>query len=557
MRQNPYLAHCFGAVLDESNECGEYQAEASLHHFSHSGHAACRKSDSQRGVTPMEELHLSQEMPHLHPTQDSRVWQESAVLSSKTCMPLQETRMTLQNGMQQSPSAGLGLSNLQSPPQEWPQFQSDSTAPTSIAAVERIHGSTIESTIEAAPGVASGWRNRIEGTRLVIAQARELLDRELPYLHSELSENVTRICSVSTDTAVSSLATCSAPSSIATTGEGGCERAFMACNGTVPVVTYSELPGEGVTVASENYDEVAHLSNTTSVRSPLKRGSQETTGKDTGFVQLVRKDVDSPRASLDMESLTEAKCVLLSLNPDVAGCVAKRLTRRPPARMLFQEKGHLVVPSGLRPLQEVGNIPGRTAEQPTVVPHTTTAEQPAANKRDDGKHMKAKGRRRRDKPLTVATLESLLEKLANVMQSRPPLEKGTDMDILETPEDVQQDLSTSRLCGVRDFSDGQQKKPAPKQLMPPPRVVLGNAPIIATVVAPEEDHFASYGRVSTSELPVVNVGLNGMSQRRVSNVRHSGSSRAVRAPSYARPTESWLCKGVLLSDLHDMAPGVL
>ncbi|ORC91945.1 putative UDP-Gal or UDP-GlcNAc-dependent glycosyltransferase [Trypanosoma theileri] len=255
----------------------------------------------------------------------------------------------------------------------------------------------------------------------------------------------------------------------------------------------------------------------------------------------VSNNYDENATKIPLVSATpEAKCLVVTLNQNSAECVAKRLTRRPSYAFAFQKNRNSIVSD----LNDHPKIPYLVAEEkPVSKPHSKEK-----NPRSSSKEKKKK----KEGVISVASLYGILERLADVVHPRYVDPVGSNSKNISLDISHERRRSFNNSVEDRRALDETRKRDHARHSVPTPQVLMGSAPRInvnETVVGNDID--VSNGMVPTSQLAMCGVNPHRVFPQRAPSARRSSFNRTSKTPGYALPTESWLCKGSELSDVHE------
>ncbi|KAH9601505.1 hypothetical protein LSM04_002984 [Trypanosoma melophagium] len=254
----------------------------------------------------------------------------------------------------------------------------------------------------------------------------------------------------------------------------------------------------------------------------------------------VCNNYDRKITQIPVEStIPEAKCLVVTLNPNSAECLAKRLTRRPSYAFAFQKNHNSIVSD----LNEHPRIPCVVVEE-KLVSKSRSKEQKLGSSSKEKK-------KKEEGVISVASLYGILERLADVVHPRSvdPVGSNSKKTSLDTSHERRRNPNDS----IEDHRErgGLQKRDNTRRFVPTPQVIVGSAPHINNnePVVGNDVNIPS-GVLPTSQLAKCGVSPHRIVPQRAPSARRTSFNRTSGTPGYALPTESWLCKGAEISDVQ-------
>ncbi|RNF18946.1 putative UDP-Gal or UDP-GlcNAc-dependent glycosyltransferase [Trypanosoma conorhini] len=539
MRKNPYLAHYFGAALDSSCEEEVVNASTNFVFFPGPKHMTQRVFRPSRGPEPSKEPRTPVRTPPSNLTAGIRMPTAVARDGFPSSPPEWTNRLP-----PLSPSASLRSTPVEVYTGGRNLLHSDIAATPSESTMKVCISQPLPPSNVAVRAEAPGWDPIIRQSHSALAQAKQLLD-----VNTQASDAATPILNGVLSTV--------------TSGERQRERE------EVPHVSPTKTPCEGELTLPGPTSSCTLLSSaerhTLDVNVPLQSPKVSTSAEASPQAPVVNASpreegediVPSPMSSSlptnwvssrpDLSALQQSvapaplqtRCLVLMPNPDAAACALKRWSRRPP----------FVSPTP--------NRESAVSIRPTVherEPFVVSAERPHSRAQGRKKKSASRERNRGDGLISVSSVYGILERLADVVRPQSDsnhVDSNGATGRLAASTEPRQSLNASienRQSGGTHRKDRLTREPNVE-----PKALMANAPRIEG-----DDFFANDQRealnsvVPTSQLQPVGVTLQRSlpMQRRASSARRPSFSRAPRTPSYALPTESWLCKGAELDEGH-------
>ncbi|EAN99666.1 hypothetical protein, conserved [Trypanosoma cruzi] len=538
MRKNPYLAHYFGAALDSSFEEEGINAAANFAYFPNSKHM------TQRVFCPSRESELSNGSSTAVCTPPSNVTPGIRVAATRARDGFPSSPPEYTNRL---PPLPLSASRRSTPVEVYTDRQNSFYTDLSITRSNspmgiRTHQTPEHPSIEVFNRGAPGWGSMIRQSHAAVAEVRELLGAEkaTPAASMPVANGV--ISAVESDGGQNEVGTETKVSPATSLYEGENTRTGTTSS-YVPMSCAEHHP---VDVSLVPQSTIALPSAEATSQRPAPNASSQEEEKNIVTNSISSHDApnkighrpDPPALQQSTASVPlQVKCFVLTLNPDAVACALKRLSRQPPYVYAMQNNESTV--------QGESNMPEK------VSPVVSTGR-PKSRSHGERKKSKSKGQDRKDGVISVASLYGILERLADVVRPQSESrcvdsnEKRGDLDGSFQPP---HSLNVSGEKGER--IDTYCKERSMREPVVAPKVLMGNAPRIEGRDFPLNDHREAFNSiVPTSQLQSVGVNVQRplYRQRRTSSARRPSASRAPRTPSYALPTESWLCKGAELND---------
>ncbi|RNF03241.1 putative UDP-Gal or UDP-GlcNAc-dependent glycosyltransferase [Trypanosoma rangeli] len=533
MRKNPYLAHYFGAALDSSCEEG-VNAATGFVHFPNSKHMTQRVFRPSRGLEPSKEPHTPVHTPTSNLTAGIRMPTTEALGDFPSSPPEWRNRLP-----PLSPSASLRSTPVEMYTTRRDSLHSD-IATTPSDSPENIYASQTPQHLNAVIKIEPpGWDPRIRQSHAALAQVNKILDMDKkttavapPILggvpgvvtsgeRQEEAEGEPQVSLTKTPCEGELIPPGSTSSCAPMSSVGRHTVDASVPSESLTALKAAEVSPHGLVLDASPREEGEYIvPSPTSSSAPTNRvGSHP---DPSAFQKSV--------ASFPFQT----KCLVLTPNPDAAACALKRCSRRPPYVSATQNR-ESAVPGG----------PAVHEREPPVV----SAERPCSQPNGDEK---SKKRNKNDGLISVASLYGILERLANVMRAQPDVhlvDSNGAPRRLDASSEPQHSLNTS----IENRQSGRMNRKDPSMRTPTvePKVLMGNAPRVeGNDFFVNDHHEALNSVVPTSQLQPVGVTLQRPVpiQRRAASARRPSLNRAPGMPSYALPTESWLCKGVELDD---------
>ncbi|ESL05556.1 hypothetical protein TRSC58_06790 [Trypanosoma rangeli SC58] len=536
MRKNPYLAHYFGAALDSSCE-QEVNAATGFVHFPNSKHMTQRVFRPSRGLELSKEPHTPVRTPTSNLTAGIRMPTTEALGGFPSSPPEWRNRLP-----PLSPSTSLRSTSAELYTSRRDLLHSD-IATTPSDSPENIRTSQTPQHLNAVITIeAPGWDPTIRQSHAALAQVNEILDmdKKTSAVAPPILSGVPGIVA-------------SGERQEETEGEPQASLTKVPREGelTPPGPTSSCVPMSSVAVGRHTVDASISSESLTALKaaevfpqglvldaSPREEGEDILPSPTSSFAPTNRVG-SRPDPSAFQKSVAsvpfQTKCLVLTPNPDAAACALKRCSRRPPYVLATQNRESAV--------------PGAPAVHEKE-PHVVSAERPRSQ--PNGENKKSKKRNKNDGLIPVASLYGILERLANVVRAQSdvrPVDSGSGARRLDASTELLHSLNTS--IENRQSSGMNRKNPSMRAPIVEPRVLMGDAPRVeGNELFVNDHHEALKSVLPTSQLQPVGVTLHHPVpiQRRAASARRPSFNRAPGTPSYALPTESWLCKGVELDD---------
>ncbi|CBH14444.1 hypothetical protein, conserved [Trypanosoma brucei gambiense DAL972] len=545
MSNNPYLAHYFGEALEDNLGDVAYDAAANFAYFPNAVHM------SHRVFRP------------------SKVFQPTPEVSGTGGDLFRSDGGSAADVLQSTPATegAYPSSTLDIPPlrnyvlDKPPRPESGPEVPTDgdCEVTHLLRKDLLEPTAATSTDVeALEWDLMIEKSRAAIKQARELLTHECgPYIGAERVSSPQNYSTVLTPASPKTASSVTISAQTAGSDDNVASQFRFTeedenwCPGSKDrnlnsSSSYASGLVEGPHPAPASGAEMGPMTNTKEAGELLSSPEPHMPTSTLPMTEVKAQTMTTPSQPLhNLPTVTEARCVLLTPNPNAAACLAKRLTRRPPPALAVSEEDFSTT-SGAPAV--VGKVNGETGRAIMYAESVPTPYQSV-----ERNHRKKERSRKIDGTL-VSSLGSVLEQFARSLQARGigngcrDYHDSNSWDAncvkLEPVQQTENELKEKKSkCGAEP-----NERRGRKHCIPPPQVLVGSAPLVGASCAFPGDHYGAFIRaVPTSELPVVNADFYSNVSRRASSVRRTGNGVAPAAPSYARPTESWLCKGVQLS----------
>ncbi|EKF31875.1 UDP-Gal or UDP-GlcNAc-dependent glycosyltransferase, putative [Trypanosoma cruzi marinkellei] len=538
MRKNPYLAHYFGAALDSSFEEEGINAAAHFAYFPNSKHM------TQRVFCPSRESERSNGSSTAVCTPPSNVTPGIRVVATRARDGFPSSPPEYTNRL---PPLPLSASRRSTPVEVSTDRQNSFHTDLSIARSNSPMGICTHQTperpsLEIFNREAPGWGPMIRQSHAALAEVRELLgaQKATPAVSMPVANGVISAVEsdgghneVGTELKVSPATSLYEWENTKTVTTSSCVPMSCAENHSVDV---SLVPQSTVALPSAEVTSQRPAPNVSSREEEKSIVPNSTSSPDAPKEIVHRPDPSALQQSAASAPL-QVNCFVLTLNPDAVACALKRLSRQPPYVSTIQNNESTV--------QGESNVPEK-------VPPVVSTERPKSQFHCEKRKSKSKGRDRKDGVISVASLYGILERLADVVRPQP---EGRSVDSSEKKGELDGPFQPPRSLNVSgekgERPDTYSKERSMREPVVAPKVLMGNAPRIEGGNFPLNDHREAFNSiVPTSQLQFVGVNAQRplYRQRRASSARRPSVSRAPRTPSYALPTESWLCKGAELND---------
>nr|CCC92939.1 conserved hypothetical protein [Trypanosoma congolense IL3000] len=553
MKSNPYLMRYFGDTLEDVSDNCEYDAAANFAYFPNAKHM------TQRIFKPSETKKPS----------------EAAMHDEGTSRPHSDGVSFLEAQEDEEKVTAMGWAPAPIPPNELapcghyvvdkPPLLPSSSRPPTEAVPKDVH----EVSVTPVPAASTSpeqvetvdWDLMIERSRLAIEQAKELLRQECGKLFDDTDSHspaAQRACT-SPDSAQSIDSMVVSPQTV----ESDCNFASYAQNFSSDA---NELMSnnrrldfdEPLEMTVRPHEVGSTLKLTTLESLPIEEQPQEVNSNAAVSQPTINPlalgasgvNGEEPMASPAITLPVETKCVLLGPNPDVAACIAKRLTRRPPPALTV----HKYCNPETLPRAAVAEVTNRSAE-----------EGPGCSELISSPNDRMIGTHRLNEHINRYSVTTVAPGRDTIRQCSHNLRNPHAHPARHSSREVARGVWKEAQPGTNEMEGSHRGRNGPPQgsrgrvlQIPAPQVLVGNSPQCSTnmLVAGDQRGGSFVRTLPTSELPVVNADFHSSVVRRSGSVTRSSVSGAMAPPRYARPTESWLCKGLQLCDDYSGPHGV-